>query len=113
AADLHLQRALVTRQVVLDRADRVTDLLVGTVHVCEDERGVTLLAAQRRGRAQAPVRPARVDTADRGEAVGQLTAARGRRRAVDVTVGRGREEHDVRVPLTEFVGEDIGGPARL
>ena len=103
----------VAGQLVADRGERVLDLRVGAVDPREHERGVAVLAAQRRRRAEVPVGADDPTSATCGEAVGEREAGGRRGRAVDVAVGRGREEHDVRVAPTELVGEHVLGPARF
>ena len=93
--------------------ERVLDLRVGAVHAGEHERGVTVGAAQWRRRTEVPVGADRTDVVDVGEAGTERLPRGGRGRAVDVSVGRGREQHDVRVAATELVGEHVLGPARF
>ena len=113
AAERHGQRALLARQLVADRGERVLDLRIGAVHPGEHERGVTVGAAQWRRRTEVPVGADRTDVVDVGEAGTERLPRGGRGRAVDVSVGRGREQHHVRVAATELVGEHVLGPARF
>ena len=88
-------------------------LRVVTLDVGHHQGVVAAAAAQRRRIAERPVRHGEVDVFEAGDELGDLGPRGSRLVAVDVTVGGGHDQHDVRFDLAERVFEHFLGANRL
>ena len=102
---------------LLERVDELVGpfdrLRLGAFDVGHHEGVVAVAAAQRRRIAERPVRHGEVDVLEAGDELGDLGPGGPRLVAVDVAVGGGDDEDDVRLDLAERLLEDLLGTHRL
>ena len=101
--------------LVEDRLDRLDArwVLLGAGKAHEDQRPVALDRAQRRRRAERPVRRNVVGALDRREFVGQCRSSGDDVRSVDVALGRRHDRDEIRAARVELVVECRDRPSRL